>query len=132
MATRDFVGNNFPAARALRSAPTETEALLWEQLRSRRLDGLKFRRQHPIGRFVLDFYCDQAQLAVEVDGAIHLDPEARSQDAERQALLEERGIRFVRFTASEIETSLDRVLTAIISACTITPPLHASGEGAGG
>jgi very-short-patch-repair endonuclease len=65
-------------AKALRRALTPAEALLWTQLKSRQLDGLHFRKQHPVGPFVLDFYCSEARLAVEVDGVWHhMDERAR-------------------------------------------------------
>ena len=105
--------HNIPAARELRRPQTPTEALLWEALRDRHLDGLKFRRQHAIGRFVLDFYCHELRLAVEVDGAVHLVPENRASDAARQAELEATGVRFVRIPANLVETDLTRALERI-------------------
>jgi very-short-patch-repair endonuclease len=117
----------------LRGDPTPTEAALWKQLRGRQLNGYKFRRQHPVGRFVLDFYCDEVQLAVEIDGAVHLDSDQALADREREEILQERGIRFLRFTATQVAEDMGRVLEGITLACTgTTPPLHASGEGAGG
>jgi very-short-patch-repair endonuclease len=98
-------------ARHLRAEQTASEDILWQSLRNRGLDGWKFRRQFPIGAFVLDFYCPQARLAVEVDGLIHL--QQLDADAMRQALLEELGIRFVRVTAAQVEQSLPAVLALI-------------------
>ncbi|MGE0227965.1 MAG: endonuclease domain-containing protein [Dehalococcoidia bacterium] len=105
--------NNVTAARQLRRPLTPTERILWEQLRARRLDGLKFRRQHPVGPFVLDFYCDELHLAIEVDGGIHSTNEQARRDAERQALLEETGIRFIRIHSADIETNLEAAITAL-------------------
>ena len=68
MQTRERGHNNTPAARALRRTMTATEAVLWQRLRDRQLVRWKFRRQHPIGRFVLDFYCAETGLAIEIDG----------------------------------------------------------------
>ena len=84
--------HNSPAARRLRRPQTESERLLWEQLRDRRLEGMKFRRQHAVGAFVLDFHCDEHRLAVEVDGGVHLDDAQRERDQIRQQLPQDRGI----------------------------------------
>lgn len=65
-------------ARRLRRNQTHVESLLWRQLRRRELGGIKFRRQHPIGGFVVDFYCDAAELGVELDGGGHASPEQRA------------------------------------------------------
>lgn len=91
-----FHVDNVPAARKLRKQLTSTEAILWERLRSRRCLNLKFRRQHPIGRYVLDFYCEELMVALEIDGGYHQEAEQRQRDLERQVELEQRGIRFVR------------------------------------
>lgn len=101
-------------ARTLRAEQTPSEDTLWAALRNRGLDGWKFRRQFPVGPFVLDFFCAQARLAVEVDGAIHL--EQMQADRLRQELIEEVGIRFVRVTADAVEQHLPDVLTSIRAA----------------
>lgn len=101
------------AAREQRRQATPSEDSLWERLKDRRLDGLKFRRQHPYERFVLDFYCVTGRLCVEVDGGVHLDPEQAGLDAERQVFLESEDIRVLRFSNQEIETDRERVLTRI-------------------
>jgi adenine-specific DNA methylase len=93
-------------ARKLRKQQTKSEAILWEALRNRKLEGKKFRRQHPIGKFVVDFYCDAERLIVEVDGSIHEQPEHQELDRQRQALLESLGLRFVRLSAKQVETDL--------------------------
>ncbi|MEZ4553756.1 MAG: endonuclease domain-containing protein [Dehalococcoidia bacterium] len=106
--------NNVRAARQLRRPLTPTERLLWEHLRDRRLDGLKFRRQHPVGPFVLDFYCVELRLAIEVDGGVHSTEEQAHHDADRQAVLEEAGIRFIRIPAADIEADLEAVITRLL------------------
>ena len=82
--------------RELRASETPAESTLWELLRNRRLLGLKFRRQHQFGSFILDFYCAEKRVAVELDGLIHDLPEQRQYDAERDAFLhdQEGGIRW--------------------------------------
>ncbi len=83
--------------RTLRRRSTPAERTLWQMLRRRQLDGLRFRRQHSIGNYVLDFYCAEAQLAIELDGASHDDPARWSYDTEREAFLRARGIHVLRF-----------------------------------
>ena len=124
--------HNIPAARRLRRPQTASEERLWELLRDRRLLGLKFRRQHAVQRFVVDFFCYEAQLAVEVDGGIHDLPEQEAADRDRQALLEATGIRFVRVTAEDVLRSPAIVLGRIADAILNSPSPAKSGEGAGG
>ena len=114
--------DNVPAARQLRRRLTPSELLLWARLRDRRFDGLKFRRQHPIGPFVLDFYCDELRVAVEVDGGIHSTLTQIGYDRARQALLEEQGIRVVRVRAEDVEADIEAVLESL-RALTPRPPL---------
>src|SRR5437660_1367187 len=98
-------------AREFRKEPTPSENLLWQALRNRQLDGRKFRRQQPIGVFIVDFYCDSEQLVVEVDGKIH---ESQQQaDAERQQIIESFGLHFIHATADEVEHHLPSVLAKI-------------------
>ena len=103
-----------PLAREMRRAPTPSEDRLWQRLRNQQLHGLKFRRQHPVDRFIVDFYCSEVRLAIEVDGPVHqYTPE---EDAIRQAFLENVGMRVLRFTSEQVETNLEGVLTEIGSA----------------
>ena len=101
-------------ARDFRKVPTPSEALLWERLRGRRAGGLKFRRQHPIGRFIVDFYCVEAGLVVEVDGPVH--EEARADDERREHELRERNVRVLRVTNADIACDLDAVVAKVIAA----------------
>jgi RecQ family ATP-dependent DNA helicase len=105
-------------AQELRDQQTTAEAALWERLRARRLDGLKFRRQHALGRYIVDFYCVEKRLAVEVDGGIHEDTPDR--DVEREAWLANHAVSVVRITNDEVERrlgeALDRIRTAASSA----------------
>lgn len=100
-------------ARALRRRLTPPEARLWVVLRGERLAGLKFRRQHPVGPFVLDFYCPAARLAVEVDGMGHDHPERAAADRRRTAWLTTQGIEVLRLTAEDVRVNLEGVLGAI-------------------
>jgi methylmalonyl-CoA mutase cobalamin-binding domain/chain len=117
-------------AREFRKEPTASEALLWEALRGRRLDGLKFRRQQPVGPFVVDFYCASERLVVEVDGGIH--EAQRDRDRERQQLLESLGLRFIRIPAHTVEHDLTAALAAIRNALRSAPPLPLWERGLGG
>ncbi len=103
-------------ARALRRRQTRAEELLWEALRARRLCGVKFRRQHPFDKFILDFFCPHFQLAIEVDGPVHDDADHRNYDEARAVFLTERGVRVLRFTNSDIENRLSWVLEVIQTA----------------
>ena len=101
-------------ARQLHLTPTPAEAALWEEIRNRRLAGLKFRRQHPWRGYVLDAFCPALQLAIEVDGGVHLHPEQARLDAERQAFLESEGIHLLRFRNEDVERGIDAVLNRIL------------------
>lgn len=100
-------------AGALRQRMTPAEERLWTMLRRKRLAGLRFRRQHPIGPFIADFYCAQCHLIVEVDGPYHQLAEQRDRDARRTWVLMDRGIRVLRFQNWEVERGLNKVLAEI-------------------
>jgi len=108
---------SFPAAilnaRSLRKHATIPERVLWDALRDRRLDGWKFRRQHPIGQFVIDFFCREKAVAIEVDGEVHDEIERASHDLERSRYLEMRGISILRFTNRQVIDDLPGVLLEI-------------------
>jgi UDP-N-acetylmuramoylalanine-D-glutamate ligase/very-short-patch-repair endonuclease len=101
-------------ARELRKRATPPEQLLWELLRNRRLSGLKFRRQHPLGGFVADFYCAAAQLIIELDGAVHQEPTQQERDRVRQQVLQMYGIACLRFTNREVFQHTEQVLQRIL------------------
>ena len=100
-------------ARDLRVRSTLGEQELWSALRRKQLSGRKFRRQQPVGPFVLDFYCPEERLAVEVDGSIHDDAEQARLDAERQSLIESLGVRFVRLSNAVVLNDLPSALRTI-------------------
>ena len=99
-------------ARELRKQMTPAERALWQRLRRNQLDGWHFRRQHPVGNFVVDFFCAKARLVVEVDGPIRLKQQAY--DEERTQLLEElKGYRVLRFTNDQVMNDIEGVLEEI-------------------
>ena len=105
----------FENAKELRKSQTEAENALWDVLRSRRCGGLKFRRQHPVKDFILDFYCHEYLLGVEVDGLIHENDEAKEYDLNRTAELENLGITILRFRNDEVLTDISKVLAEILN-----------------
>lgn len=100
-------------ARDLRRRLTRPEVRLWQALRGRRLGGARFRRQHPVGAYILDFYCEAARLAVEVDGDGHNHPDRMAHDARRTGWLARAGIAVHRVAAREVLGNLEEVLVAI-------------------
>ena len=101
-------------ARRLRAEMTPPETRLWLRLRTRSEDRPTFRRQHPQGPFILDFYCAHARLAVEVDGEIHSHGDRAERDARRDAWLRGQGIEVHRITAREVMTDPDAVADGVI------------------
>ena len=99
-------------AEKLRVEQTEPEALLWGRLRDRRLGGIKFRRQHAIGRYVVDFCAPEQKIVVELDGSQHID--RRAQDDERTTWLESLGYRVLRFWNGDVTNDVKAVLTSIL------------------
>ncbi len=95
---------------------TEAEVILWSQLKGKQLQGLKFRRQHSIESYVLDFYCPELKLAIELDGEYHLKKEIQEYDQERQSYIEDLGISFIRFTNKEVCKNVNEVIQKILSA----------------
>ena len=108
------------AARKLRKNLTPAEALLWSGLKNKQLEGLRFRRQHPVGNFILDFYCPSCKLVIEVDGEIHDRPFQIERDRARTAKLEEYGYRVLRFSNERVMNDLPQVLAEIKAA--VLPP----------
>jgi len=116
------------AAKALRQKSTDAERLLWQRLKARQLDGLKFRRQEQIGRFIADFVCYEKGIIVEADGGQHA--VERIKDEERTLWLNAQGFRVVRFWNHEILTNTEGVMESIRQHClaaplpgTVMPPL---------
>ena len=118
-----------PYARKLRQAQTDAERRMWMLLRDRRLSGVKFRRQHPIGGYIADFCCPEARLIIEIDGGHHASN--RSADATRSRVLEVHGYRVLRFWNNEVLGNTAGVLERIVEALR-TPHPALSPEGRGG
>jgi very-short-patch-repair endonuclease len=102
-----------PRRRELRRRLTIAEARLWSHLKDRKLHRKKFRRQHSVGPYILDFYCPGERLAVELDGAAHDHEAAQNHDARRTRFLQSAGIRLVRFENREVIENLEGVLVVI-------------------
>ncbi len=102
-------------ARTLRQPQTPAEQVLWAHLRNRQLAGFKFHRQQPLGHFVVDLYCHECRLVVELDGEAHAGRE--DYDAARTAWLSERGYRVIRFLNDDVRERLEGVLEAILEEC---------------
>jgi len=102
----------FKNAARLRDTMTETEKLLWEKLKLKPL-GFKFRRQHPINLYILDFYCHNLKLSIEIDGGYHLTKEQKVKDNERTKILNELGIKEIRFTNKDVVDDIENVILKI-------------------
>lgn len=102
-------------ARDLRHRQTEAEKRLWQALRGGRCGGFKFRRQHSIGPYVADFCCESLRLIVELDGAVHDEPERQLRDLEREEDLRRRGFQILRFKNDVVITETTRVIEAILA-----------------
>ena len=100
-------------AKELRKESTNAEEVMWRAIRDRRLSDCKFRRQHPIGKYILDFFSYEVKLAIELDGSVHEGTE--SEDSWREKVIASRGIRFLRFKNDEVEYNLPSVLAQIIN-----------------
>lgn len=106
--------NIFVNAFHLRNRMTKAENILWEELRNKKL-GVKFRRQHPFCGFILDFYCHQFKLSIELDGKYHEDKIQREYDEQRTVIINREGLTEVRFTNEEVYNSLEKVIEKITS-----------------
>jgi type I restriction-modification system DNA methylase subunit len=116
-------------ARELRKNQTEAEELLWQLLRNRQLNNLKFRRQHPLkAGFILDFYCAEVKVGLEIDGGYHNEKEQLEYDTERTKIINEYDIRIIRFTNEQVLQNTEQVLKDIATA---TTPPSPTGEGSG-
>ena len=97
----------------MRKRPTRAEMMLWQRLRGKRMRGFRFRRQQPIDRFIVDFYCRQARLVVEVDGSSHRAQEAAEYDEQRTRFLNDLGLSVLRFSNEQVLYETDAVMNSI-------------------
>ena len=100
-------------SRKLRKNSTLGEILLWQKLRAGSIMNYTFNRQKPLGRYIVDFYCKPLNLVIEIDGSYHFEEEQKVKDKERQQILEEMGLKFLRFSEQQIRKDMDIVLIAI-------------------
>jgi very-short-patch-repair endonuclease len=100
-------------ARELRNNCTKAEKLLWKRLKGKQIRGYDFHRQKPLGYYIVDFYCNPLRLAIEIDGEVHNNEENIIQDRQRQEMLEDYGIRFLRFTNRDVYERIDWVVKCI-------------------
>lgn len=121
-------GSTYENAKFLREFKTKAEEKLWQSLRDRQLNNLKFRRQHPFAEFVLDFYCHEIKLCVEVDGNIYNEKEIIENDNQRTMALNENGIKVIRFKNEEVIGDIDTVLKKIVESSS-TPLSKRRGAG---
>jgi very-short-patch-repair endonuclease len=122
-----FYGANqftFDKAKELRSNMTLAELVLWKRLKNRNLFKVKFRRQHPINRFIVDFYCHECKLAIEIDGDIHLEKDYKEKDSDRDQKIERFGIKILRFSNDQIILNNKSVTDMIILKVAELTPLQ--------
>ena len=113
-------------ARDLRATQTDAESLMWQALRNRQIANAKFRRQHPVGPYILDFYCHEHELAIELDGSQHFTDEGKAKDQARTKALHEKGITVLRFDNHQVLSETEAVLMRIYEALTPTLDPHPS------
>lgn len=113
--------------RELRRNATPAERRFWSYVKNRQVQGFFFRRQHSIDRYIVDFYCPQLRLVVEIDGLVHQDYETQHNDKVRQQFLEACFIRVIRFTNKEVMENIEEVLK-VLETYTISNPPHDSIE----
>ena len=105
--------DSFSKAQLLRRNETKAEKLLWEKLRNNQLEGLKFRRQHPVNIYIADFYCHKFKLIIELDGDYHDQEEQKQKDEVRTEVLRLNDLKIIRFKNEEVEQDINQVLTTI-------------------
>src|ERR1700751_4465505 len=110
-------------ARSLRVNSTDTERIIWSALRGHRMNGASFRRQTPIGPYVVDFVCHAAKLVIEIDGGQHFESRQEQRDARRDAYLANKGFRVLRFNNHDVMTNRQGVLETIAAAVGLAPSL---------
>jgi very-short-patch-repair endonuclease len=115
--------NTFEKAHELRMNMTKAEKKVWDELKNRNLFKVRFRRQHPVDIFVVDFYCHELKLAIEIDGNIHLEKEVSEYDEGRTHDIEKFGIKILRFTNDQVFNDTDGVINKILEVISSLAPL---------
>ena len=110
---KEAIGKLYQYGRELRQELTEAEKLLWEELRNRKFNGLKFRRQHPLDKFIVDFYCNEKKIVLELDGGVHNEKINKEYDEARTAMLAGLNIIVLRFKNEEVINDMQGVLKKI-------------------
>ncbi len=114
----------------MRKNMTKAEIILWSKLKGKQLNGLKFRRQHGINNYIVDFYCPELRLAIEIDGGVHCYDSRITYDKQRQKEIEALGIKVLRYTNTDVIKDLEGVLNDIIKTTTpLSPPSQGGDEG---
>ena len=108
-------------ARSLRRDSTNTERIIWNAVRAHRLNGASFRRQTPVGPFIVDFLCHDAKLIIEIDGGQHFEPEHQRRDTRRDSYLASKGYRVIRFSNHDVMTNRQAVFESIAGELTASP-----------
>ena len=116
--------DSFAKAKFLRDNMTDAEKLLWEKLKDNKLKGFKFRRQHPIHIYIVDFYCHKLKLVIEIDGGYHDSKEQKLLDAERSEILKFQELEIIRFTNDEVLGNIEFVMRKIEEKIDLVSPLH--------
>ena len=106
--------STFILAKQLRKNSTKAEKILWQLLRNRRFNGYKIRRQHPIGKYVADFYCHKSRLIIETDGEVHDNAQQIEYDSERDEFMEKMGLKILRIKNEELFNDQNTVLDLIL------------------
>ena len=119
-------------AKELRQNFTDAERIIWRALRAHRMNGASFRRQTPIGPYIVDFVCRASRLVIEIDGGQHFQPEYLQRDARRDAFLTRKGYRVLRFNNHDVMTNREGVLETIAGALGQAPSLPSPASGGGG
>jgi len=113
----------------LRKNMTKAEILLWSKLKGKQLNGLKFRRQYGVNNYVIDFYCPELKLAIEIDGGVHYYDSRIVFDKQRQRDIEELGIKVLRYTNNDVIKNMEGVLSDIIATTPHSPPSQGGDKG---
>ncbi len=120
---RTIINKFTKIAKVLRKRSTKEERFLWRHLKSKQLEGLKFRRQQPIGNFIVDFVCFEKRIIIELDGGQHTNITEEKKDKSRDKWLNEQGFKVLRFWNNDVFKNINGILEVIIENCLNLPPL---------